>query len=132
MSCDYLNGEDLNLKKRATVNVSFKYFTNVIAEGNAIQKLPLFNYCSRWEPGESTPLCYRIGTASRGAPRPTPARKARAPACYPQAHSLLTFLELLGVLLSRSSARCDLPCLRLDFTKENVQRKISGDIQWAR
>ena len=43
MSCDYLNGEDLNLKKRVIVNVSFKYFTNVIAKGNAIQKLPLFN-----------------------------------------------------------------------------------------
>lgn len=41
LSCDYLNEKDLNLKKRAIVNVSFKYFTNVIAKGNAIQKLPL-------------------------------------------------------------------------------------------
>lgn len=36
-----MNEKDLNLKKRAIVNVSFKYFTNVMAKGNAIQKLPL-------------------------------------------------------------------------------------------
>lgn len=43
LSCDYLSGEYLNLKKIVTENVSIKYFTNIIAKGKAIQKLPLLN-----------------------------------------------------------------------------------------
>lgn len=43
LSCDYLSGEYSNLKNIVTVNVSIKYFTNVIARGKAIQKLPLLN-----------------------------------------------------------------------------------------
>lgn len=41
LSCDYLSGKYLNLKKIVTINVSIKYFTNIIAKSKAIQKMPL-------------------------------------------------------------------------------------------
>lgn len=43
LSCDYLSGEYLNLNKIEILNVSIKYFTNIIAKDKAIQKLPLLN-----------------------------------------------------------------------------------------